>query len=174
MVHVVPERRARILEKQNAEAVVGSEAGSDLRHRRKLIEERDQKSAELKEVVVSEAGSDLRLKQLDKQINQGPKTSDVMSEEICASKKNFEEQEIDIAISQQKGREGRQERHMIKIRRLSNEVIEKQDAEAVVGSEAGSDLRHRRKLLEERDQKSAELKELKEELFGSEEDFFNK
>jgi len=45
MAHVVSERRARKLEKQDAEAVAGSEAGSDLRHRCKLLEERNQKSA---------------------------------------------------------------------------------------------------------------------------------
>jgi len=50
--------------------------------------------------------------------------------------------------------------------------LEKQDAETVVGGEAGSDLRHRRTLLEEREHKSAALKELEDEMFGSEEDFF--
>jgi len=63
MVHVVPERRARILEKQNAEAVVGSEAGSDLRHRRKLSEEHNQKKNKYsyaEAVVGSEARNDLR------------------------------------------------------------------------------------------------------------------
>ena len=43
MAHVVSERRARRLQKQYAEAVVGSEAGSDLRHRRKLSEEQKKK-----------------------------------------------------------------------------------------------------------------------------------
>ena len=60
--------------------------------------------------------------------------------------------------------------HVVSERRVRK--LEKQDAEAVVGSEAGSYLRHRRKLLEKRDQKSASLKELKVEMFGSEEDFF--
>jgi hypothetical protein len=50
MAHVVSERRARKHEKQNAEAVAGSEAGSDLRHRRTLLGERDHKSAALKEL----------------------------------------------------------------------------------------------------------------------------
>ena len=48
MAHVVSERRARKLEKQDAEAFVGSEAGSYLRHRRKLLEERDQNSKNLR------------------------------------------------------------------------------------------------------------------------------
>ena len=80
----------------------------------------------------------------------------------------FYEQELLIATKQQIGKETRQERQSIKIRRLSTELKEKQNDEAVVGSDAGSDLRHRLELEEERNEKNATLKVLVEERFESE------
>ena len=94
-----------------------------------------------------------------------------MSDEVQASMIFFNEQELSIATKQQIGKESRQERQSIKIRRLSTELKEKQNDEAVVGSDAGSDLRHRLELEEERYEKNAILKLLVEELYGSESEF---